>query len=75
MISSVSDRGGHAYKGDPAFYLTHRAAKDAVPADVPFEVVRGHGRLAAPRKSGLRLVPCVIQELTEDEVAALRAFG
>lgn len=65
-------RGDTAYAGDPPFFLDRRAARRALPADVPWEVVRGHGRLAAARRLRLRLLPCVIAELTDDEVAELR---
>jgi ParB-like chromosome segregation protein Spo0J len=66
---------GHAYQGDPPFYATQRAAKAAMPADVPFEVVRGMGRLAAMRALHRRFVPCVIQNLTDNQVEVLRRFA
>jgi len=64
-----------SYRGEPAFYSTHKAASRALPADVPFEVVRGLGRLAAAKANRTRLVPCLIRELSDDQVEALRAFG
>lgn len=62
------------YRGrSPAFYATRKEALAALPADVPWEVVRGLGRLLAARKAGIRLVPCLARELTDAEAGIIRA--
>lgn len=65
-------RRGDAYQGDPPFFPTREAARRALPADVPWEVVKGCRRLAAAKRARLELLPCLLTELDDVQVRAVR---
>jgi len=64
---------GDRYRGVPMFFPVRASAEAAMPADVPYEVVDGIKRLAVARMRRIRQVPVVIAELTDEDVAELRA--
>lgn len=61
------------YLGQAPFFASRTAAEESLPADVPYEVVKGIRRFHAARTARLRRVPCLVAAISDAEVAALRA--
>jgi len=63
---------GKRYEGVPRFFTHRDDALAALPADVPYEVCHGVKRLYAASLAKRKTVPCVVCELTDEQVAELR---